>query len=105
MGFSGLGKMLLLTAFLSVVAEGQVLSATLAFQVKKLVSCSLGGYDGYRPSFSNTPNSGYTQPQFNAPRDYSNYQRVSYQWGGKYLSEALWAVSDSFLSGRQTASV
>ncbi|KAJ7422620.1 hypothetical protein WISP_37181 [Willisornis vidua] len=38
-----------------------------------------GGYDGYRPSFSNTPNSGYTQPQFNAPRDYSNYQRDGYQ--------------------------
>ncbi|XP_060117733.1 caprin-1 isoform X5 [Heteronotia binoei] len=38
-----------------------------------------GGYDGYRPSFSNTPNSGYTQAQFNAPRDYSNYQRDGYQ--------------------------
>ncbi|XP_054826566.1 caprin-1 isoform X5 [Eublepharis macularius] len=38
-----------------------------------------GGYDGYRPSFSNTPNSGYTQGQFNAPRDYSNYQRDGYQ--------------------------
>ncbi|XP_069077958.1 caprin-1 isoform X2 [Pleurodeles waltl] len=38
-----------------------------------------GGYD-YRPTFSNTPNSGYTQPQFNAPRDYSNnYQRDGYQ--------------------------
>ncbi|XP_063145684.1 caprin-1 isoform X2 [Candoia aspera] len=38
-----------------------------------------GGYDGFRPSFSNTPNSGYTQAQFNAPRDYSNYQRDGYQ--------------------------
>ncbi|XP_043372384.1 caprin-1 isoform X3 [Dermochelys coriacea] len=38
-----------------------------------------GGYDGYRPSFSNTPNSGYSQPQFSAPRDYSNYQRDGYQ--------------------------
>ncbi|XP_042309876.1 caprin-1 isoform X3 [Sceloporus undulatus] len=38
-----------------------------------------GGYDGYRPSFSNNPNSGYTQAQFNAPRDYSNYQRDGYQ--------------------------
>nr|XP_060621018.1 caprin-1 isoform X4 [Anolis sagrei ordinatus] len=38
-----------------------------------------GGYDGYRPSFSNTPNSGYAQAQFNAPRDYSNYQRDGYQ--------------------------
>ncbi|XP_077178249.1 caprin-1 isoform X4 [Paroedura picta] len=38
-----------------------------------------GGYDGYRASFSNTPNSGYTQAQFNAPRDYSNYQRDGYQ--------------------------
>ncbi|XP_053139955.1 caprin-1 isoform X3 [Hemicordylus capensis] len=36
-------------------------------------------YDGYRPSFSNAPNSGYTQAQFNAPRDYSNYQRDGYQ--------------------------
>ncbi|KAB0406933.1 hypothetical protein E2I00_002322 [Balaenoptera physalus] len=35
-----------------------------------------GGYDGYRASFSNTPNSGYTQSQFSAPRDYSGYQRV-----------------------------
>uniref|UniRef100_A0A2H6N9B8 Caprin-1 dimerization domain-containing protein n=1 Tax=Micrurus carvalhoi TaxID=3147026 RepID=A0A2H6N9B8_9SAUR len=38
-----------------------------------------GGYDGYRPSFANTPNSGYTQAQFNAPRDYPNYQRDGYQ--------------------------
>ncbi|KAF4009376.1 hypothetical protein G4228_000310, partial [Cervus hanglu yarkandensis] len=39
-----------------------------------------GGYDGYRPSFStNTPNSGYTQSQFSAPRDYSGYQRDGYQ--------------------------
>ncbi|KAM3855375.1 caprin-1 isoform 2-T5 [Vipera latastei] len=38
-----------------------------------------GGYDGYRPSFSNSPNSGYTQAQFNAPRDYPNYQRDGYQ--------------------------
>ncbi|XP_030056624.1 caprin-1 isoform X2 [Microcaecilia unicolor] len=38
-----------------------------------------GGYD-YRPSFPNTPNTGYTQSQFNAPRDYSNnYQRDGYQ--------------------------
>ena len=41
------------------------------------LSYILGGYDGYRPSFStNTPNSGYTQSQFSAPRDYSGYQRV-----------------------------
>uniref|UniRef100_A0A8C7FDA8 Cell cycle associated protein 1 n=1 Tax=Oncorhynchus kisutch TaxID=8019 RepID=A0A8C7FDA8_ONCKI len=36
------------------------------------------GYDGYRPPFANTPNSGYQQAQFNTPRDYSNggnYQR------------------------------
>ncbi|XP_070617237.1 caprin-1 isoform X3 [Erythrolamprus reginae] len=38
-----------------------------------------GGYDGYRPTFSNTPNSGYPQAQFNAPRDYPNYQRDGYQ--------------------------
>ncbi|KAM4617163.1 caprin-1 isoform 2-T2 [Discoglossus pictus] len=38
-----------------------------------------GGYD-YRPSFTNTPNSGYSQPQFSAPRDYTNnYQRDGYQ--------------------------
>uniref|UniRef100_A0A674DQB7 Cell cycle associated protein 1b n=1 Tax=Salmo trutta TaxID=8032 RepID=A0A674DQB7_SALTR len=37
-----------------------------------------GGYDGYRPPFANTPNSGYQQAQFNTTRDYSNggnYQR------------------------------
>uniref|UniRef100_A0A6I8RM96 Cell cycle associated protein 1 n=1 Tax=Xenopus tropicalis TaxID=8364 RepID=A0A6I8RM96_XENTR len=39
-----------------------------------------GGYDGYRTAFPNTPNSGYPQAQFNAPRDYSNnYQRDGYQ--------------------------
>uniref|UniRef100_A0A665UGR2 Cell cycle associated protein 1b n=1 Tax=Echeneis naucrates TaxID=173247 RepID=A0A665UGR2_ECHNA len=40
-----------------------------------------GGYDGYRPPFANTPNSGYGQTQFNTPRDYSNgnYQRDGYQ--------------------------
>ncbi|XP_057692388.1 caprin-1b isoform X2 [Corythoichthys intestinalis] len=40
-----------------------------------------GGYDGYRPPFSNTPNSGYGQTQFNTTRDYSNgnYQRDGYQ--------------------------
>ncbi|EHB08717.1 Caprin-1 [Heterocephalus glaber] len=38
-----------------------------------------GGYDGYCSSFSNTPNSGYTQSQFRAPRDYSGYQRDGYQ--------------------------
>ncbi|NP_001080173.1 cell cycle associated protein 1 S homeolog [Xenopus laevis] len=39
-----------------------------------------GGYDGYRAAFPNTPNSGYPQAQFNAPRDYSNnYQRDGYQ--------------------------
>ncbi|XP_029438316.1 caprin-1 isoform X2 [Rhinatrema bivittatum] len=38
-----------------------------------------GGYD-YRPAFPNTPNTGYSQSQFNAPRDYSNnYQRDGYQ--------------------------
>ncbi len=38
-----------------------------------------GGYDGYRPPFSNSANSGYGQTQFSTPRDYSNcsYQRVS----------------------------
>lgn len=38
-----------------------------------------GGYEGYRPSFSNAPSSGYGQTQFNNSRDYSNntYQRVS----------------------------
>ncbi|KAG7253995.1 hypothetical protein CRUP_023412, partial [Coryphaenoides rupestris] len=40
-----------------------------------------GGYDNYRTPFSNTPNSGYGQTQFNTPRDYSNgnYQRDGYQ--------------------------
>ncbi|XP_013981403.2 caprin-1 isoform X1 [Salmo salar] len=36
------------------------------------------GYDSYRSPFTNTPNSGYQQAQFNPPRDYSNggnYQR------------------------------
>uniref|UniRef100_A0A4W5LTJ5 Cell cycle associated protein 1b n=1 Tax=Hucho hucho TaxID=62062 RepID=A0A4W5LTJ5_9TELE len=36
------------------------------------------GYDSYRSPFTNTPNSGYQQAQFNTPRDYSNggnYQR------------------------------
>uniref|UniRef100_A0A674E4L0 Caprin-1-like n=1 Tax=Salmo trutta TaxID=8032 RepID=A0A674E4L0_SALTR len=35
-------------------------------------------YDSYRSPFTNTPNSGYQQAQFNTPRDYSNggnYQR------------------------------
>lgn len=38
-----------------------------------------GGYEGYRPAFSNAPSSGYGQTQFNNSRDYSNntYQRVS----------------------------
>lgn len=37
-----------------------------------------GGYEGYRPPFSNAPSSGYGQTQFNTSRDYSNntYQRV-----------------------------
>ncbi|XP_033972190.1 LOW QUALITY PROTEIN: caprin-1a [Trematomus bernacchii] len=40
-----------------------------------------GGYDGYRAPFSNAPSTGYSQTQFNAPRDYSNntYQREGYQ--------------------------
>uniref|UniRef100_A0A8C4HHX7 Cell cycle associated protein 1a n=1 Tax=Dicentrarchus labrax TaxID=13489 RepID=A0A8C4HHX7_DICLA len=40
-----------------------------------------GGYDGYRPPFSNAPSSGYGQSQFNTSRDYSNntYQREGYQ--------------------------
>ncbi|XP_073693255.1 caprin-1a isoform X2 [Garra rufa] len=40
-----------------------------------------GGYDGYRAPFPNTPNTGYGQTQFSAPRDYSNntYQRDGYQ--------------------------
>ncbi|XP_031657414.1 caprin-1 isoform X2 [Oncorhynchus kisutch] len=36
------------------------------------------GCDSYRSTFTNTPNSGYQQAQFNTPRDYSNggnYQR------------------------------
>ncbi|CDQ88487.1 unnamed protein product [Oncorhynchus mykiss] len=36
------------------------------------------GCDSYRSAFTNTPNSGYQQAQFNTPRDYSNggnYQR------------------------------
>uniref|UniRef100_A0A672QQK9 Caprin-1-like n=1 Tax=Sinocyclocheilus grahami TaxID=75366 RepID=A0A672QQK9_SINGR len=42
---------------------------------------STGGYDGYRPAFSNSANSGYGQTQFSMPRDYSNssYQRDGYQ--------------------------
>uniref|UniRef100_A0A8B9H9J6 Cell cycle associated protein 1b n=1 Tax=Astyanax mexicanus TaxID=7994 RepID=A0A8B9H9J6_ASTMX len=41
----------------------------------------IGGYDGYRPPFSGTPNSGYGQVQFGAARDYSNtsYQRDGFQ--------------------------
>uniref|UniRef100_A0A8D0DHV8 Cell cycle associated protein 1 n=1 Tax=Salvator merianae TaxID=96440 RepID=A0A8D0DHV8_SALMN len=50
-----------------------------------------GGYDGYRPSFSNTPSSGYTQAQFNAPRDYSNYQRVSLLT--RNIISPLWVLS------------
>lgn len=40
---------------------------------------SSGGYEGYRPAFSNAPSGGYGQTQFNNSRDYSNntYQRVS----------------------------
>ncbi|XP_034073470.1 caprin-1a isoform X2 [Gymnodraco acuticeps] len=40
-----------------------------------------GGYEGYRAPFSNAPSTGYSQTQFNAPRDYSNntYQREGYQ--------------------------
>ncbi|XP_010767006.1 caprin-1-like isoform X2 [Notothenia coriiceps] len=40
-----------------------------------------GGYEGYRAPFSNAPTTGYSQTQFNAPRDYSNntYQREGYQ--------------------------
>ncbi|XP_052388152.1 caprin-1-like isoform X1 [Carassius gibelio] len=39
-----------------------------------------GGYDGYRPAFSNSANSGYGQTQYSTPRDYSNnYQRDGYQ--------------------------
>uniref|UniRef100_G3PSL9 Cell cycle associated protein 1a n=1 Tax=Gasterosteus aculeatus aculeatus TaxID=481459 RepID=G3PSL9_GASAC len=40
-----------------------------------------GGYEGYRPPFSNAPSSGYGQTQFNTSRDYSNntYQREGYQ--------------------------
>ncbi|KAG7271138.1 hypothetical protein CRUP_017761 [Coryphaenoides rupestris] len=41
--------------------------------------------DGYRPPFSNAPNSGYGQNQFNTTRDYPNstYQREGYQPGYK----------------------
>uniref|UniRef100_A0A8C2Z4D1 Cell cycle associated protein 1a n=1 Tax=Cyclopterus lumpus TaxID=8103 RepID=A0A8C2Z4D1_CYCLU len=40
-----------------------------------------GGYEGYRPPFSNAPSGGYGQTQFNTSRDYSNntYQREGYQ--------------------------
>ncbi|KAG5839157.1 hypothetical protein ANANG_G00201960 [Anguilla anguilla] len=43
--------------------------------------CFPGGYDCYRPPFSNTPSSTYGQPQFSSPRDYPNngYQRDGYQ--------------------------
>uniref|UniRef100_A0A672JH21 Cell cycle associated protein 1a n=1 Tax=Salarias fasciatus TaxID=181472 RepID=A0A672JH21_SALFA len=46
---------------------------------------SPGGYDGYRPPFSNAPSSGYGQTQFNTSRDYSSstYQREGYQQGYK----------------------
>ncbi|XP_072128756.1 caprin-1b isoform X3 [Mobula birostris] len=42
---------------------------------------SRGGYESYRPPFSNTPSSNYGQSPFTAPRDYSNsgYQRDGYQ--------------------------
>uniref|UniRef100_A0A8C7NCX2 GPI-anchored protein p137 n=1 Tax=Oncorhynchus mykiss TaxID=8022 RepID=A0A8C7NCX2_ONCMY len=33
------------------------------------------GCDSYRSAFTNTPNSGYQQAQFNTPRDYSNGDR------------------------------
>ncbi|EHA98837.1 Caprin-1 [Heterocephalus glaber] len=46
-----------------------------------------GGYDGYHSSFSNTPNSDYTQSQFSAPRDYSGYQWDGYQQNFKRGSE------------------
>uniref|UniRef100_A0A8C5C2D7 Cell cycle associated protein 1a n=1 Tax=Gadus morhua TaxID=8049 RepID=A0A8C5C2D7_GADMO len=41
--------------------------------------------EGYRPPFSNAPNSGYGQNQFNTTRDYPNstYQREGYQPGYK----------------------
>uniref|UniRef100_H3CVH1 Cell cycle associated protein 1a n=1 Tax=Tetraodon nigroviridis TaxID=99883 RepID=H3CVH1_TETNG len=40
-----------------------------------------GGYEGYRPAFSNATSSSYGQTQFNSSRDYSNntYQREGYQ--------------------------
>jgi len=43
-----------------------------------LLLSSLSQGDGYRPPFSNAPNSGYGQNQFNTTRDYPNstYQRV-----------------------------
>ncbi|XP_070974672.1 caprin-1-like [Oncorhynchus clarkii lewisi] len=40
------------------------------------------GCDSYRSAFTNTPNSGYQQAQFNTPRDYSN--RGNYQRGDGY---------------------
>ncbi|KAF7664622.1 hypothetical protein LDENG_00171410 [Lucifuga dentata] len=44
-----------------------------------------GGYESYRPPFSNTPRTGYGQTQFTASRDYSNntYRRDGYQHGYK----------------------
>uniref|UniRef100_A0A8D3E7I5 Cell cycle associated protein 1a n=1 Tax=Scophthalmus maximus TaxID=52904 RepID=A0A8D3E7I5_SCOMX len=48
-------------------------------------TCSSGGYEGYRPPFSNAASGGYGQTQFNTSRDYSNgtYQREGYQQGYK----------------------
>lgn len=47
--------------------------------VELSILMSSGGYEGYRPPFSNAPSSGYGQTQFNTSRDYSSstYQRVS----------------------------
>ncbi|XP_076011582.1 caprin-1a isoform X1 [Genypterus blacodes] len=44
-----------------------------------------GGYENYRPPFSNASRSGYGQAQFNTSRDYSNntYRREGYQPGYK----------------------
>lgn len=49
-------------------------------QVHHWFECLLpsGGYEGYRPPFSNAQSSGYGQTQFSTSRDYTNntYQRV-----------------------------
>lgn len=68
-----------------------------------------GGYEGYRPSFSNSPNSGYGQTQFSAPRDYSNgnYQRVrpiidAFSWISPCIIWALFSTQPQKWTFSQT---